>query len=150
MYDASECWDPVGGKDRQLEGCAGTTTTTPPSTEKTVPRKGSHSNGPTLSIKPKFVFQDPVSKVPWASCDFSGDGEYILGGCNTNPNMVCGPKHGTFCVSLILLLICLISGLTNHILCAAVLIQGDCYELYLWNARTGELLDRLTGPQVSM
>ena len=59
--------------------------------------------------KPK-VFQDVVSKVPFASCDFSGDAEYLVGGCN-----------GT-----------------------------DKYDLYLWNATTGALMDRLTGPQVSL
>lgn len=32
--------------------------------------------------KPKFVFQDVVSKVKFASCDLSGDGEYIVGGAN--------------------------------------------------------------------
>jgi len=33
-------------------------------------------------IKPTFVFQDIVSKAPFVSCDFSGDGEYVVGGCN--------------------------------------------------------------------
>lgn len=59
--------------------------------------------------KPK-VFQDVVSKVPFASCDFSGDSEYLVGGCNAN----------------------------------------DKYDLYVWNATTGALMDRLTGPQVSL
>jgi WD40 repeat protein len=59
--------------------------------------------------KPK-VFQDVVSKVPFSSCDFSGDAEYLVGGCS-----------GT-----------------------------DKYDLYLWNATTGALMDRLTGPQVSL
>lgn len=36
-------------------------------------------------IKPKYVFQDNISKAPWASCDFSGDGEYVCGGCNSYP-----------------------------------------------------------------
>mmetsp|Transcript_15409 Transcript_15409/g.31363 ORF Transcript_15409/g.31363 Transcript_15409/m.31363 type:complete len:852 (+) Transcript_15409:452-3007(+) len=36
-------------------------------------------------VKPRFVFQDIVSKAPWASCDFSGDGEYVVGGCNSYP-----------------------------------------------------------------
>ncbi|KAL7521905.1 hypothetical protein ACHAWX_006597 [Stephanocyclus meneghinianus] len=31
-----------------------------------------------IQVKPKFVFQDPVSKAPWASCDFSADGEYVV------------------------------------------------------------------------
>ncbi|KAL3785612.1 hypothetical protein HJC23_004760 [Cyclotella cryptica] len=34
-------------------------------------------------VKPKFVFQDPVSKAPWASCDFSADGEYVVSECDT-------------------------------------------------------------------
>ena len=36
-------------------------------------------------ITPRFVFQDNISKAPWASCDFSGDGEYVVGGCNSYP-----------------------------------------------------------------
>eukprot|EP00934_Nitzschia_sp_Nitz4_P001297 Nitzschia sp. Nitz4//scaffold4_size323378//229440//231143//NITZ4_000690-RA/size323378-processed-gene-0.373-mRNA-1//-1//CDS//3329553489//1297//frame0 len=32
--------------------------------------------------KPTWVFQDVVSKVKFASCDFSGDGEFVLGGAN--------------------------------------------------------------------
>ena len=32
-------------------------------------------------LKPK-VFQDVVSKEPFVCCEFSGDGEYIVGGCN--------------------------------------------------------------------
>ena len=61
------------------------------------------------TVKPK-VFQDVVSKVPFASCDFSGDAEYLVGGCNAN----------------------------------------DKYDLYVWNTTTGALMDRLTGPQVSL
>jgi WD40 repeat protein len=62
-------------------------------------------------VKPRFVFQDLVSKVPWACCDFSGDGEYVVGGCNSSSAQ---------------------------------------YELYLWNTATGALMDRLTGPQLSL
>lgn len=29
-------------------------------------------------VAPTFVFQDPVSKAPWISCDFSADGEYVV------------------------------------------------------------------------
>ena len=36
-------------------------------------------------ISPRFVFQDSISKAPWASCDFSGDGEFVVGGCNSYP-----------------------------------------------------------------
>jgi len=35
-------------------------------------------------LKPK-IFQDLVSKVPFVCCDFSGDAEYLVGGCN-GPN----------------------------------------------------------------
>jgi WD40 repeat protein len=34
--------------------------------------------------KPVFVFQDVVQKVKFASCDISGDGEYIVGGAQGN------------------------------------------------------------------
>jgi WD40 repeat protein len=34
-----------------------------------------------LNIKPK-TFQDIVSKEPFVCCDFSGDGEFVVGGCN--------------------------------------------------------------------
>lgn len=37
-----------------------------------------------MNWKPRFVFQDVVSKVKWHACDFSGDGEYVVGGCNNN------------------------------------------------------------------
>ena len=36
--------------------------------------------------KPKWVFQDVVSKVKFASCDLSGDGEYVVGGANGDDN----------------------------------------------------------------
>ena len=45
------------------------------------------ADGETKDIKPRFVFQDLVSKIAWTSCDFSGDGEYVVGGCNSNPHM---------------------------------------------------------------
>ena len=61
------------------------------------------------TVTPKFVFQDPVSKAPWVSCDFSADGEFVVGGKDE-----------------------------------------DNYQLFLWNVVTGELLDQLTGPQVSL
>ena len=35
-------------------------------------------------IQPRFVFQDNISKAPWASCDFY-NGEYVCGGCNSYP-----------------------------------------------------------------
>jgi hypothetical protein len=31
------------------------------------------------NVKPKFVFKDLVSKRPFACCDFSADGEYVVG-----------------------------------------------------------------------
>lgn len=37
------------------------------------------------NVSPRFVFQDSISKAPWASCDFSGDGEFVVGGCNSYP-----------------------------------------------------------------
>lgn len=45
------------------------------------------ANGESKDVKPRFVFQDLVSKIAWTSCDFSGDGEYVVGGCNSNPHM---------------------------------------------------------------
>ena len=38
--------------------------------------------GSAIDLKPRFMFQDAVSKHQWACCDFSGDGEYVVGGCN--------------------------------------------------------------------
>ena len=38
-----------------------------------------------VNIPPRLVFQDTLSKSPWASADFSADGEYIVGGCNSQP-----------------------------------------------------------------
>jgi hypothetical protein len=35
-----------------------------------------------ITVKPRFTFQDVVSKSKWYACDFSGDGEYVVGGCN--------------------------------------------------------------------
>ncbi len=35
-------------------------------------------------VQPRFVFQDTISKSPWASCDFY-NGEYVCGGCNSFP-----------------------------------------------------------------
>lgn len=37
-------------------------------------------------VTPRFVFQDNITKAPWASCDFSGDGEYVVGGSNPGDN----------------------------------------------------------------
>jgi hypothetical protein len=39
-------------------------------------------------IKPTWIFQDVVTKVKFASCDMSGDGEYVVGGTNF------GADHG--------------------------------------------------------
>jgi hypothetical protein len=42
-------------------------------------------------FEPKFAFQDVVSRgTRWASCDLSGDGEYLVGGCN---NAESGDKY---------------------------------------------------------
>lgn len=37
------------------------------------------------NIPPRFVFQDSLSRSPWACADFSADGEYVVGGCNSYP-----------------------------------------------------------------
>jgi hypothetical protein len=42
----------------------------------------------TDPIKPTWIFQDVVTKVKFASCDMSGDGEYVVGGTNF------GADHG--------------------------------------------------------
>jgi hypothetical protein len=39
-----------------------------------------------LPPKPTWVFQDVVTKVKFASCDLSGDGEYLVGGANGADN----------------------------------------------------------------
>lgn len=39
-----------------------------------------------VEVKPRFVFQDMVNNsTTWACCDFSGDGEYVVAGCNGQP-----------------------------------------------------------------
>jgi WD40 repeat protein len=40
----------------------------------------------SLPPKPIWVFQDVVTKVKFASCDLSGDGEYLVGGANGADN----------------------------------------------------------------
>ena len=60
LYDTSECWG-------------------------STPR----DNG-EINVKPRFNFQDVVSKSKWYACDFSGDGEYVVGGCN---NEEAGDKY---------------------------------------------------------
>jgi WD40 repeat protein len=37
------------------------------------------------NVRPRYVFHDNISKAPFASCDFSGDGEFVVGGCNSFP-----------------------------------------------------------------
>mmetsp|Transcript_28152 Transcript_28152/g.44299 ORF Transcript_28152/g.44299 Transcript_28152/m.44299 type:complete len:725 (-) Transcript_28152:66-2240(-) len=37
------------------------------------------------NIPPRFIFQDTLSRSPWACADFSADGEYVVGGCNSYP-----------------------------------------------------------------
>lgn len=41
-------------------------------------------------VKAKQTFQDPISKCKWTSCDFSGDGEYVVAGCN---NVAAGNRY---------------------------------------------------------
>lgn len=65
----------------------------------------------TETPKPAFIFQDVVSKVKFACCDLSGDGEYVVGGANGDDNR---------------------------------------YTMYIWNGRTGVLMDKLTGPSVQL
>jgi len=38
--------------------------------------------GLLLEVDALQSFQDNMAKAPWASCDFSGDGEMVIGGCN--------------------------------------------------------------------
>jgi len=45
-----------------------------------------------IDVSPRLMFQDIVSKSRWASCDFSGDGEYVVGGCN-NEDSGSGDKY---------------------------------------------------------
>jgi hypothetical protein len=56
--------------------------------------------------KPIWVFQETETKVQFSCCDFSGDGELVLGAANG---------------------------------------QEKKYEFYIWNATTGDLVDKLTG-----
>jgi WD40 repeat protein len=46
-----------------------------------------HHSVQTLEVKPRFVFSDPVdgSRMAFVSCDFSGDGEHLIGACNSTP-----------------------------------------------------------------
>ena len=61
LYNTMECWNP--------------TTTIRNDTEST-----------DTIIKPTWIFQDVVTKVKFASCDLSGDGEYVVGGANGADN----------------------------------------------------------------
>ncbi|EJK76490.1 hypothetical protein THAOC_01747 [Thalassiosira oceanica] len=45
--------------------------------------KAENDGGPLLlEVDALQSFQDKMAKAPWASCDFSGDGEMVIGGCN--------------------------------------------------------------------
>ena len=48
--------------------------------------KGAPKQSLSAAEKPTWTFQDVVSKVKFASCDLSGDGEYVVGGANGNDN----------------------------------------------------------------
>ena len=64
LYNTTECWN------------YSTTMTNDP-----------ESIGSTnLILKPTWIFQDVVTKVKFASCDLSGDGEYVVGGANGADN----------------------------------------------------------------
>ena len=52
LYDTAECW------------------------------KSTPVNKDEITVNPRLTFQDVVSKSKWYACDFSGDGEYVVGGCN--------------------------------------------------------------------
>jgi len=40
------------------------------------------------NVTPQMTFQDPMSKNQWISPCFSGDGEFVIAGVNTTPNMI--------------------------------------------------------------
>lgn len=61
---------------------------------------------PEEVTQPAWVFQNTETRVQFSSCDFSGDGEHVVGAVNR-------PEKK--------------------------------YELYIWNASTGDLTDKLTG-----
>lgn len=65
LYDTEECWA-LGRKEGNDSDDI----------------DGGGADRAFTTVKPRFVFQDLVSKAPWAACDFSGDGEYVVGGCN--------------------------------------------------------------------
>ena len=60
MFHTAACWESGDGADNDNE-------------------EGSKRKAPDIKAK---VFQDVVSKQPFVSCDFSGDGEYVVGGVN--------------------------------------------------------------------
>jgi hypothetical protein len=63
LYNTIECWS-VAGKIKD----------------------DAESTDMTPIVKPTWIFQDVVTKVKFASCDFSGDGEYVVGGANGADN----------------------------------------------------------------
>ena len=63
LYDTMECWSATAKAKNDVE---------------------SIDTNPI--IKPTWIFQDVVTKVKFASCDLSGDGEYVVGGANGADN----------------------------------------------------------------
>ena len=49
-------------------------------------KDGKRQDGVTIAVKPRHIFSDPVNtNTFFVSCDFSGDGEYVVGGTNSAP-----------------------------------------------------------------
>jgi len=71
LYDTDECWKLAKKKD-SIDNEKSTTDQTIALTSQN-----------RIALKPRFTFQDVVSKARWTSCDFSGDGEFVVGGCNS-------------------------------------------------------------------
>eukprot|EP00172_Hildenbrandia_rubra_P000254 Plantae.Rhodophyta-Hildenbrandia_rubra.ctg11119.p1 GENE.Plantae.Rhodophyta-Hildenbrandia_rubra.ctg11119~~Plantae.Rhodophyta-Hildenbrandia_rubra.ctg11119.p1 ORF type:complete len:479 (+),score=95.43 Plantae.Rhodophyta-Hildenbrandia_rubra.ctg11119:330-1766(+) len=86
------------------------------------------------TLEPTYTFNDPVNRVQWRCCCFSGDGEYILGGLAGTSHRIPiyrlsdgllektleGPKEG-------------ISDLSWHPLQGVILTLGTSYHgIYVW------------------
>lgn len=67
LYATQKCWDSGSSKNGKEE-------------------ENDSEQEATSASKPLFVFQDVVSKVKFASCDLSGDGEFVVGGANGDDN----------------------------------------------------------------
>eukprot|EP00559_Dactyliosolen_fragilissimus_P007342 CAMPEP_0184868020 /NCGR_PEP_ID=MMETSP0580-20130426/28781_1 /TAXON_ID=1118495 /ORGANISM="Dactyliosolen fragilissimus" /LENGTH=427 /DNA_ID=CAMNT_0027368629 /DNA_START=155 /DNA_END=1435 /DNA_ORIENTATION=- len=71
LYHTHECWD--SSPQKEINSKKGKS-------------KSKHGVDlwpkPSTAVKPRYTYLDVVSKAPWACCDFSGDSEYVVGGCN--------------------------------------------------------------------